>query len=118
MKKNSLKSLIKEVNIIQNITFTLAIINILLLIGTAGALECEVIGFGRAILQSIILAATMWLLVKYVEHLDIYMKIIKNQMRKENEEAEREKAIIAHNRAQIIEFLNQNWNDCGQINPA
>lgn len=118
MKKNSLKSLIKEVNILQNITFTLIIINIFLLIGTTGALEYEIIGVGRAILQSIILAATILLLVKYVKHLDIYMKIIKNQMRKEDEEAKRKKAIVAHNRDQIIEFMNQNWNNCGQINPA
>lgn len=118
MKKNSLKSTLRQVKVLYNITCILATLGGFLLIGTAGALECEVIGLRQAILRCAICGAAIWLFAKYAECLADYMEIIKRQIHKENEQIRQEKARIAQNRAQIIEFMKQNWHDYGQIDHA
>lgn len=105
MKKKSLKSQLKTVEVLYHITCILAILGGLLLIGTAGALECETIGAGQAMLRCIICGGAISLFAKCAECLDAYMEIIKKQIRNKNAQMRKEKARIAYNQARIIEFM-------------
>lgn len=118
MENNSLKSKLKKVKILYNITCILAAVAGFLLVGTAGALECDVIGLGQAFIRSIIFGAALWLCVKCAGCLSNYMEILHEQIRNRNEQIRQERKRIARNRAQILEFIKHNWDDCRHTNHA
>lgn len=118
MKNNSRKSLLKHIKILYNIACTLAGTGFFLLIGTAGALECDTIGLGRAIIQGTISGVATWGFIKCAEYLNAYMDVIKYQIHRENEKIQRERTRVANNEAQILEFMKQDWNGCSRIGHA
>lgn len=118
MKNNSRKALLKRIKILYNIACTLAGIGFFLLIGTAGALECDTIGLGRAIIQGTICGVAVWLFIKCAEYLNAYTNAIKYQIHRENEKVRKERVRTVNNEAQILKFMKQDWNSCGHIGHA
>lgn len=118
MENDSLKSKLKKVKILYNIACILAAVAGFLLVGTAGALECEVIGLGQAFIRSIVLVAALLLCMECADCLSNYMEILHEQIRNRNEQIRQERKRIARNRAQILEFMKHNWDDCRHTNNA
>ena len=81
MKKNI--KLLKEVQTLYIITYSLAILGGFLLIGTVGALECDTISIAQALVQTAIGGASLYLFSRCAKCLEDCAKVIKAEIRSE-----------------------------------
>lgn len=80
MKNNSREVSLKRIKILYNIACIFAGISFFLLIGTAGALECDTIGLGEAVIQGTISGVATWIFIECAKYLNTYMSVIKYQI--------------------------------------
>lgn len=103
--ENSLKLKLKKARVLYKLSCIFVGISAILLLGTAGSLECDTIGLGQAIIRIAIFGALAWFFGLCAYCYKTRIKVIKNRIVREN-------ARIARNRAQIIAYMK---NDFGEI---